>query len=327
MKKIKYGCGLVLILLFFGVSGCGGGGQGGGGGGSDNMGMIPVSGTLASVDPSPSTAAMVKSLISVAGITVIATDETGNLVQTTTQDTGSFTLNLPPGHTYVISFFLQNDFLGVLVFKVSATGDITTRFFHLKPEDGAVSLGQITCAAGVCVGDVNPLCQLDEDDDGSMDCDDADDDNDGIDDDNEADEDHDGIIDDDDDDENPMVTGCQVIRMEPFNGETGVSLDGDIKVRFSSQLDLATVTPDTFNLMGPAGVVATNLEVETESEHEGLLTELELEPLADLEPLTTYTVHVGAAITCADGTPLEGATDITFTTGVDNSGSSEEHDD
>jgi Big-like domain-containing protein len=327
MKIKTYWGGLILTLFFLGLAGCGGSGGGGGGGVSGNpQGMIPVSGTLTSAEPAPSPAtqgaAISKNMIATAGITVIATDETGNLTQTTTQDMGSFTLSLAPDHTYVISFFQQDQFLGVLVFKLNTAGEITTRAFHLSPGDGAIDLGQIACTAGVCSGNVNPLCELDEDHDGIVDCEDADDDNDGIKDENEADDNLDGINNDMDgnhENDQPMVGGCRVIRAEPFNGETGVALNSDVQIRFSGQLDPATVTSDTFHLSGPSGMVAAKIEAETESEDQGLLTELKLEPLADLEPETGYTLHVDGAIRCLDGSPLEKAVDVSFTTGTDHS--------
>lgn len=315
-SRFKILGGMLLVLLLSGITACGGQG------GSSSAGTVSVTGKLnsASATSPGQNLAMAQALssdVATSGITVIATNERGNTTTTTTNDVGSFTLDLEPGHTYVISFFLQQTYLGTLVFNISSSGEFTTTAFRLNPGDGAIGLGNIACAAGSCVGDLNPLCQLDRDDDGTVDCEDADDDNDGTEDMDEEDADHDGIEDDleenedaEDDDDDAAVASCKVTRMEPNAGEKGVDLSEKIKVRFSHKLDESTVTADSFYLSNAAGKVSTTLKIENEDDH----GEIRLIPDSKLDPLTEYSVHVDDSIQCSNGLGLEVDIDINFTT-------------
>ncbi len=322
MKRKYQFFGTLALLLLTGIVGCGGGGSADTN--NQNSSATTVSGRLTSASAGSSqnlslSMTMAENIV-VSGITVVGTDETGATVTTSTNDSGGFSMDLPVGHSYVISFFEGQSYLGTLAFSIDQNGTYSTTAFRLNADDSSLALGNIVCAAGSCVGDVNPLCSLDRDDDGSEDCEDADDDNDGIDDMDENDSDHDGIEDDledsHDDDDDVTSNDCEVIRSRPFNGEMGVDQDEEIRVRFSNALETATVNSENLYLTDASGLISVAYTFENEEEH----GEARLNPSANLSPSTEYTLHVTTAIQCSNGQSPAQALEISFTTDDDDSG-------
>lgn len=302
--------------------GCGGGSSTSS---TPSSSVTTVTGKIASASGAVSSSAnlsMMASLrenIAISGITVVGTDETGSTTTTTTNESGAFSLDLPVGHTYVVSFFEGQNLLGVLSFSIDQAGTYSTTAFRLNPGDGALALGNITCAVGSCVGDVNPLCSIDRDDDGSEDCEDADDDNDGVEDVDENDQDHDGIEDDleegeeSEEDDDVASNDCEVIRSRPYDGEMGVDQDEEIRVRFSNALNTETVTSETLYLSDVNGLISVAMTFENEEEH----GEARLNPSANLSPLTEYTLHITTGIQCNNGQSPAQNLEINFMTDDD----------
>lgn len=258
--------------------------------------------------------------ISLEGLSVVGTDETGATVTGTTDAQGAFSLDLPAGHTYVVSFFEGQTYLGTLAFSIDQSGSFDTTAFRLNAGVDALALGNISCSAGSCVGDVNPLCSLDRDDDGEVDCRDADDDNDGIEDKDENDRDHDGIEDDLEDhhhdgEDDVASDDCEVIRSRPYQGEQGVDQNEEIRVRFSNALDTSTVTSESLYLTDASGLIAVAYSFENEEEH----GEVRLDPSAGLAPLTEYTLHVTSSVQCSNGRSPAQNLEIVFSTDNDDS--------
>ncbi len=321
-KKYKILSGLFLAMLIgtIGVVGCGGGGSSS----PAASNTTSVTGKLNSASGNASQSAMLsmsmRENIAVSGITVVGSDETGSTVTSTTDDDGNFSLDLPVGHTYVVSFFSGQTLIGLLSFSIDQAGTYNTTAFRLNSGDDSLSLGNITCAAGSCTGDVNPLCSLDRDDDGSEDCEDADDDNDGVDDVDESDDDHDGIEDDledgeDNEDDAAASNDCEVIRARPYDGEMGVDQDEEIRVRFSNSLDTDTVTSETLYVTDANGLISSAITIENEDDH----GEARINPSSNLSALTEYVLHVTTGIQCSNGQSPAQNLEITFTTDDDDS--------
>lgn len=310
---------VLLGIFLLGLSACGGSSSSS----PTSTNTTAVSGKLnsASASNASQNASLNMSLrenLAVSGINVVGTDETGSTTTASTDDTGSFTIDLPVGHTYVVSFFSGQTLLGILSFSIDQAGTFDTTAFRLNSGDDSLSLGNIICTAGACSGDVNPLCSLDRDDDGSVDCEDADDDNDSVDDVDENDRDHDGIDDDLEDgeesDDDVASNDCEVIRSRPYDGEVGVDQDEEIKVRFSNALNVDTVTSESLYLSDVSGLIVASITFENEDEH----GEARLNPASNLAPITEYTLHVSSSIQCNNGQSPSQNLEVSFTTDSNN---------
>lgn len=304
---------LILFAALFGTA-CGIGG---------NLSGSSSKTMTGNVDTAASSGLMSQSLAdSSEAIIIKATSASGAEVSTTADASGGFTLTLDADTTYVVSVWQGDDLVGTLTFDISADGDFTTTAFKVDDDDGEITLGAIICVNGACRASENPLRFNDRDGDGINDFEDTDDDGDGVNDDSEEDSDNDGIFDDDeadddDDDQPTSVSECKVIRVRPFNGETGFDIDHKVRVRFNAEIDTSTVTSDSFYITyGGINVVAG--EITFHEEDGSVVNELRLEPTLPLLSLTEYTYHVTDAVQCG-GFALAAQLDVAFTT--------ENHDD
>lgn len=109
-----------------------------------------------------------------------------------------------------------------------------------------------------------------------------------------------------------FTTGAavQITSRTPAPLATDVSPSASVRVTFSKALDPSTVNGSNVSLEGPGGTVAASVSYDAPTKT-AILT-----PSAMLGLATTYTAHVGLGIKGADGSPLEAASDWTFTTGL-----------
>ncbi len=242
---------------------------------------------------------------------MLATDTSGNTVQATTDASGQFTMSLTVGETYVLSFVQNGNFIGTLIFKM---GGLDAQSFKVTVGD-EMNIGVIACSAGACESTDSTQqvsCQIDDNGNDVPDCDDSEMAN-------QRDSNHDGKIDDGEGDHHGNTNDCEVIRMEPFNGEMGVDLNAEIKIRFSNNLaDNQSLDSSLISLTGPAGLVSLTYQVEDGRE-------VKLSLAANLDPLTQYSLQISKNIQCANG--LSPAADLTtqFTTGDSGSQESGDH--
>jgi len=304
-----------LLAIFFclALASCGGSGNSGAGNTRN------LTGSLGSVDNIPSSSSSTAMMsfshpsVSLDGITVIATATDGTTVTTQADSSGNFTLPLVIGQSYVVSFAQNNVFLGTLIVSLDSAGNFSSRGFTVTNGDGDIALGKVVCSAGVCTAEINPNCELDDDEDGVMNCDDHD----FMD--RHPDFDHDGIGDDEEGDEHHHHSEgdeCEVTAIDPFNGELGVALNEKIELHFASAVDVTTVTPTSLSLTDSTGaLIATTIVVDqSEDEKEGV--QIALIPTSPLAPLTSYTVHLLSTVQCLNGSSPLADMEIQFTTGT-----------
>jgi len=300
---------LFSIFLALALSSCGGSGNSGGN-------TRALTGTLGSANKLPSSSAstcmmtFLDEKIALDGVTVIATATNGTTVTAETNADGSFTLPLTIGQSYVISFSQGNTFLGTLIVSLDENGNFKSRGFKITDGDGDIALGRVICSAGVCTAEINPNCELDDNEDGVVNCKDH-----GFKD-RHPDRDHDGICDDEQGEDHPEdEDACEVTEIEPFNGELGVAVDEAIEIHFSHAIDIGTLDATSLFLTADAdgAVIVTTIARGGDSERE-----IELVPASPLAPLTSYTIHLAGTVQCLNGaSPLSDVV-VHFTTGTAN---------
>lgn len=162
---------------------------------------------------------------------------------------GVYSLEVPEGQKVMMVFqkVMADGTLKpktVAAFATDDTGLKSTKQFGVTPPlpGGlpAINLGMIKVMNTLAVPLLNPLTQVDNDNDGISDLDDNDDDNDGIADNQDEDEDGDGVIDqgedeDTDDDGIPDV-------VDPDDNQTRLLLHDDYQIVFAKDCWVYTVT-------------------------------------------------------------------------------------
>lgn len=339
MKTLKLG--VTLALLSMGTMACGTLSQLSDGiSNAANDGEWSISG---SVNESANGASSVSKAVSSDGCVadqVIATDSQAETTTATVDENCAFTMTVPSGESYVVSFMLDGAFVGTLVFDSGIDG-LTTSSLPLVTGSGDLELGTITMQGDLATPSQQPLDTIDRDADGVVDSEDPDDDGDNIPDDEELDCDYDGLVDDLDPD---VAAVCDtrnfeeegwVVAIKPHYGQEDVSVYRTIRALLSCRVDPDTVDPDTFR------VYADDHEVQCEYDfgnwrrrpHRHRRNHREIE--RQVSPLhivkcrhyddpfdtdTLYTVSIDG-LECLDGRLIEAA-DIDFVTRLER----DEHD-
>jgi hypothetical protein len=95
----------------------------------------------------------------------------------------------------------------------------------------------------------------------------------------------------------PDVTPPTVIARSPASGATGIDPAANVAATFSEDMNAATITAASVTLSGPTSVAAT-------ISYNAAIRTVTLDPNADLDPTSTYTVQLSGAITDSAGNPL-----------------------
>jgi hypothetical protein len=107
----------------------------------------------------------------------------------------------------------------------------------------------------------------------------------------------------------PFIRPPVVVRTNPRKDEPDVPLGATTRVVFSEPIDAASLVPQNFELRSAGNPVAGQLSFGTEDH-----TAVEFTPFADLAGDTEYQLVLRPGIRDSDGTPLEAAPSISFTT-------------
>lgn len=266
--------------------------------------------------------------------TVIATD---TAAATTTADVAedcSFSVDLATGKSYAISFLLNGEFVASLIFDSGISG-FSGSSLPISDGDTAIDLGTVTFSGSTAIPEIEPLDQIDCDDDGIFDSDDDDDDGDDVSDDEEEDCDLDGVSDDwdesEDDDACTTDLGdvAQVYEVKPRNdpnpeeGEAFVDLDKEVRARIGCLVDTSTVTDTTFQVASESDTIACTFEFSDEGDsHRKIKCKHEDQ---DFQASTLYTITLDG-IQCEDGRGVESRSWSFMTTDEDTSDGDVEDD-
>lgn len=330
---------ITLVASVFLLASCGGSGSSSDSttGGGDTTTRVMSGSVLA---PTPNVTARVSNLVAddCLADTILATTVAGTTTSATVNNEGcTFSLSLEVDQSYSISLIKDDQFVATLIFD-TGSGYSSSNLFVVGGST-AIDLGAILVNGTVATAENEPLDQNDCDDDGVSDLDDDDDDNDDVRDHDEDDCDLDGVIDDHDDDEDmcdaiDSTTTAQVYEVKPRDEEgnddhdddgehEGVDLDKDVRARVGCLVDEATVTSETFSVVGNEVALVCTYAISTDdSEEESNIKCLHSDPfLAD----TTYTATLDGVM-CLDGRTVESVT-WTFNTAISDDSDGDSEDD
>lgn len=259
--------------------------------------------------------------------TVIATDTTATTITAEVAEDCSFSIDLTTGKSYAISFLLDEEFVASLIFDSGISG-FSGSSLPVSDGEGAIDLGMVTFSGFAAIPEVEPLDQIDSDDDGVADSDDTDDDGDDVSDDEEEDCDLDGVSDDwdesEDDDACTTDSGdvAQIYEVKPRNdpnpeeGEDFVDLDKEVRARIGCLVDTSTVTDTTFQVSSDSDAITCTFEFSDEGDdHRKIKCKHEDQ---DFQASTLYTIILDG-IQCEDGRSVENRSWSFMTTDEDTS--------
>lgn len=258
--------------------------------------------------------------------TVIATDTTATTTTAEVAEDCSFSIDLATGKSYAISFLLDEEFVASLIFDSGISG-FSGSSLPVSDGDGAIDLGTVTFSGFVALPEIEPLDQIDSDDDGVADSDDTDDDGDDVSDDEEEDCDLDGVSDDWDESEDAAACATDsgdvaIFEVKPRNdpnpeeGEDFVDLDKEVRARIGCLVDTSTVTDTTFQVSSDSDAITCTFEFSDEGDdHRKIKCKHEDQ---DFQASTLYTITLDG-IQCEDGRSVESRSWSFMTTDEDTS--------
>lgn len=174
MKNNQIYTAIFTLFMGFALAACGSSGGGTGGAGGS---FRAVTGTL-----SGTAFDSVNQVKAVDETGLSYTESVTITARASALTSASFSLSLPVGHYYTISFLAGDTTVSTLKFSMSSGSSMTSSRFYLSDSSTtSVDLGTIqSTSTGAATPQNNPLSQNDADNDGVNDYDDIDDDDDGL---------------------------------------------------------------------------------------------------------------------------------------------------